>query len=87
MRPKVALVSFIDDEALQSMESASESIDPAPPEDADPEDIAYQSMDAFFNLLSKSCTNMERPELLAVQGHRGTARRGKNGLIDQSFRL
>ncbi|KAF1938576.1 hypothetical protein EJ02DRAFT_425599 [Clathrospora elynae] len=73
--PKYGWYLVIDDETLQSIESAPEPIGPTPPEGVRPADLAYQADKAFVKLLSGSYTTMEKPVFLSAQGRGGTGRR------------
>jgi hypothetical protein len=61
----------IDDEALQSIESVPDPIEPTSREGTDPSKLCWQASDAFVILLGKSHTLMEKPEVLAVSGRSG----------------
>jgi hypothetical protein len=65
----------IDEEALQSIESAPEPIGLTPPEGVPLHRLLEQSSEAFVKLLSVSYTTMEGPELLGVSDRSGTGHR------------
>lgn len=83
--PKYRWCLVVDDEALQSIESAPEPIGPTPPEGVHPWDLALQADKAFVILLSRSHTTMKKPVLLSAQGRGGTGRRSEwNGWLKLS---
>jgi hypothetical protein len=73
--PKYGWCLVIDDESLQSIESAPEPIGPTPPEGVHRNVLSYQAHKAFVKLLSGSYTTTEKPEVLAASGRGGTGHR------------
>lgn len=68
--PKYDWCLVIDDESLESIESAPEPHGPNPPVDANPDDLGWNSVDAWVVLLTKEYTTMTPMELRAA-GRRG----------------
>jgi hypothetical protein len=69
--PKYDWCLVINDEALQSIESAPQPIGPTPPEGVELWKLASQAYDAFVILLHKNHITMEEPEILAQTGRGG----------------
>jgi hypothetical protein len=68
--PKYDWCLVIDGDSLKSIESAPEPHGPSPSEDANPEDLGWDSVDAWVILLTKEYTTMTPPVLRAA-GRRG----------------
>jgi hypothetical protein len=69
--PKYDWCLVIDDESLESIESAPEPHGPNPPEDANPDALGWNSIDAWVVLLTKEFTTMTTPPVLWAAGRRG----------------